>query len=219
LAKVYIVEHVAIKCDVYGGEDNVYQAIQGHEGPVSQLREGRRIIRDRAHQGAGYRRRMRKKAGRAMRKYLFVLCLPLFAILISGCVSEPVKESSINEGDSARYVQIDLLDGTQIGGKYVSETAAFTTIVVMYIMDTDAYTFDAYHRAVKDPEKYFVKGNGAEISFKNSLINTMVTIDNPTTMIEANLQEMNETAEAIRIAAETRAEEYRVAKEKRESSN
>jgi hypothetical protein len=154
-----------------------------------------------------------------MRKYLLVMGMTLFAILISGCMSESAKNEVVDENESIRYVEIDLLDGTRIGGKYVSETAAFTTIISMYVMDPSAYTFDAYHRAVKDPEKYFIKGNGAEISFKNSLINTMVTIDDPTAMIEANLQEMNETAEAIRIAAETRAEEYRVAKEKRESSN
>ena len=133
-------------------------------------------------------------------------------ILAAGCTSAPVKETStsnvsVTESQATsnsnvpvtesqakdRYVEINLLDGTKVGGKYVSETAAFTTILVMYTMDPNAYMFDAYHKAVKNPDKYFVKGNGAEVSIKNSLINTMVTIDEPTPVIEATLQEMNTT--------------------------
>jgi len=135
-------------------------------------------------------------------------------VLAAGCTSAPVKETSSAKD---RYVEISLLDGTKVGGKYVSETPAFTTIKVMYTMDPNAYTFDVNAKAVKNPDKYFVKGNGVEVSIKNSLINTMVTIDEPTLMIEANLQEMNATAAAIKKAADEKAEGYRIAKEKREA--
>lgn len=84
-------------------------------------------------------------------------------------------------------------------------------------MDTTAYVHDVNNTRYKDPAKYFVKANGAEISLKNSLINSMVTIEDPTAMIEATQQEMNEIAAAIQKAADDKAEAYRIAKEKREA--
>jgi hypothetical protein len=153
-------------------------------------------------------------------------------LLAAGCTSTPEKEasnvSSQNENIKApirasenqgqdRYVEINLLDGTKVGGKYVSETAAFTTIDIMYTMDPTAYTWDANNTKHKDPARYFVKANGAEISLKNSLINSMITIEDPTAMIEATQQEMNEIAAVIQKAADDKAEAYRIAKEKREA--
>jgi outer membrane murein-binding lipoprotein Lpp len=169
--------------------------------------------------------------------FIVMMAAILAVILAAGCTSAPVKETStsnvsVTESQATpktgapvtetqandRYVEISLLDGTKIGGKYVSETSAFTTILVMYTIDPSAYIFDANNKAVKDPNKYFAKGNGAEVSIKNSLINTMVTIDEPTSMIEAALQEMNTTAAAMTKAAEDKAEGYRIAKEQREAS-
>lgn len=159
--------------------------------------------------------------------FVLLMATVLAVAFIAGCTSAPEKETvnqsaqeaplAKNSADNVRYVEINLLDGTNVGGKYVSETAAFTTIIAMYTMDPSAYTLDAYNKAVKDPDKYFVKGNGAEISIKNSLINSMITIEDPTAMIEANLQEMNTTAAAIKSAAEKKAEYYRIEKEKREA--
>ncbi len=163
-------------------------------------------------------------------RFVVMIAAILAVILASGCTSAPVEETStsnvpVTESQAKdRYVEINLLDGTKVGGKCVSETAAFTTILLMYTMDPNAYTFDAYNKAVKDPDKYLVKGTGAEVSIKNSLINTMVTIDEPTPMIEATLQEMNATAVAMKTAAEEhavmmkkaaeeKAEGYRIAKE------
>lgn len=145
----------------------------------------------------------------------------LLAVMISGCMSESAKTevAEENESENIRYVEISLLDGTKVGGKYVSETAAFTTIIGLYMINPDAYISDANHKTVKDPNKYFVRANGAEISIKNSLINTMVTINEPSAMIEASLKEMNDTAEAIEKAAEERVVIYREAKEKRENSS
>ena len=68
---------------------------------------------------------------------------------------QAASNSSVSVTESQakdRYVEISLLDGTKVGGKYVSETAAFTTILVMYTMDPNAYTFDVNNKAVKDPE-------------------------------------------------------------------
>ena len=155
--------------------------------------------------------------------FVVMMSAIIAVILAAGCTSAPVKETStsnvsITESQAKdRYVEISLLDGTKVGGKYVSETAAFTTIFVMYTIDPNAYTFDANNKAVKDPDKYFAKGNGAEVSIKNSLINTMVTINEPTPMIEATLQEMNATAAAMKKAADEKAEGYRIAKEAREA--
>ena len=149
-----------------------------------------------------------------------VLGAALLVVLMSGCMSESAKNevADENESENVRYVEIYLLDGSRTGGKYVSETAAFTTLISMYVVHPDAYTYDAYYKRVKNPTEYFKRGSGAEVSIKNSLINTMVTIDDPMAMIEANLQEMNETAEAIKKAEERKAEEYVMAKEKREAS-
>ena len=170
--------------------------------------------------------------------FVVMMAAVLAVILAAGCTSAPVKETSttnvsvtsspVKESSTSsvsvtetqakdRYVEISLLDGTKVGGKYVSETAAFTTILVMYTMDPNAYTFDANYKAVKDPDKYFAKGNSAEVSIKNSLINTMVTIDEPTPMIKATLQELNATAAAMKKAANEKAEGYRIAKEAREA--
>ena len=159
----------------------------------------------------------------------------LAVILASGCTSAPVEETSsapVEETSASndRYVEINLLDGTKVGGKFVSETAAFTTILLMYTMDPDAYTHytqpghsikhpqpggkfslvyvngPAVH--VKDPDRYLIKRNGAEVSFKNSLINTMVTIDEPTPMIEATLKELDANAAAIKKSEEEIARWY-----------
>jgi len=176
---------------------------------------------------------------------LVVMMAAILAVIFaSGCTSAPVEETSsapveetstsnvpVTESQAKdRYVEISFLDGTKVGGKCVSETAAFTTILVMYTMDPNAYTYymspghlghDSYTMgpriSVKDPDKYLVKGTGAEVSIKNSLINTMVTIDEPTPMIEATLQELNANTAAMKKAAEDIAEGYRMAVEAREA--
>lgn len=133
--------------------------------------------------------------------YVVMMAAVLAAILAAGCTSAPVKETSttnvsITESQVApnssvtvtetqandKYVQINLLDGSYVGGKYVSETAAFTTIVVMYVYDPNV-----------GAGNFFNRGNGNEVGFKNSLINTIIPIDEPTAMIEAKLAELNKT--------------------------
>lgn len=149
----------------------------------------------------------------------------LAALLMAGCVSSPEKEASntststSNAAGNVKYIQINLLDGTSVGGKYVSETAAFTTINVMYTLNPKAYVFynhssDSY---VKDPDKYIVRGNGAEVSIKNSLIDTMITIESPEKVIENAQQEVNEDISAAQKAYEAKMEKARIEKAKYEA--
>jgi outer membrane murein-binding lipoprotein Lpp len=176
-----------------------------------------------------------KTEGKDMKytSFLVMMAAVLVVLLAAGCTSAPVKETSttnvsvtsapVTEASTSsvsvtetqakdRYVQINLLDGTSVGGKYVSETAAFTTIVVMYVLDPNAYT-EINATWSKDPEKYIVRGNGNTIAFKNSLINTMVDIKDPELVIEVAQQELRDE----KIARDQKAEGYRIAKEAREA--
>jgi hypothetical protein len=132
---------------------------------------------------------------------VFMMATVIAVILAAGCTSAPVKETSttnvsvtesqatskpsvsVNETQAKdRYVQINLLDGSYAGGKYISETAAFTTIAVMYTYNPNV-----------GAGNFFNKGSGKEVAFKNSLINTITPIDEPTAMIDAKLSELNRT--------------------------
>ena len=168
-------------------------------------------------------------------KILAILVVLCVSVLVCGCLggeqssSEATDTASEEESPSTdRYIEITLLDGTKVGGKYVSETAAFTTIIAMYTMDPNAYTSyntpgsikQGYYHAgpmirVKDPDGYLVKANGTEISIKNSVISVVVTIDDPTPMIEATLEELNAIAIARKNASEMIDEGYRLAAEAR----
>ena len=181
------------------------------------------------------------------KSFVATMTVILAAMFAAGCTSAPVEETSdssvpatepqatsdsnapVTEPQASdRYVEINLLDGTKVGGQYVSETAAFTTIIVMYKIDPDAYVHyntPGYVKSgsysmgptvrVKNPDEYLVKGTGDEVSIKNSLINTMVTIDDPTSMIESTLQEMNDNAVAMEKAAKDIAAGYQRAAESR----
>ena len=147
---------------------------------------------------------------------IIVMMAAILAVLVTaGCTSSSEKEpsntgiSASNPENETRYVQINFLDGTSAGGEYVSETAAFTTIKVMYILDPDAYTrYNWSSNYVRDPDKYLIRGNGAEIGFKNTLINTMTTIDNPEQFIEKTQQEVKEEAAATKKAAKDAYEDW-----------
>jgi hypothetical protein len=141
----------------------------------------------------------------------------LVVLLAAGCVSSPQKGSSnqsvpVNESHTnVRYVQLNFLDGTSSGGKYVSETPAFTTIVWMYTIDPGATTMivssnlsGPTYVKVKDPDRYLVVGNGNNVSFKNTLINTMIDIGDPTAMIEKTLQEFRDIRATDKFGLEKR---------------
>lgn len=157
--------------------------------------------------------------------FVLIMAAVLAVAFIAGCTSAPEKEASNQTAQATgsqtkdRYVQINFLDGTCVGGKYVSETAAFTTINVLYTLNPKAYTFynnssDSY---VKDPDKYIVIGNGAEVSIKNSLIDTMVTIDDPKRVIAKAQQEVKDDATTAQKAYEEKMKKAMEEKERYEA--
>ena len=129
-------------------------------------------------------------------------------LLACGCVQKGVDETKTNVTQTPatqntsvvepktteKWVQVNLLDGTSVVGKYVSDTAAYTTIVAMYTIDTNAQRTDKTGQTVKDWNKYMAKANGDTIAIKNALINSMVIIDNPTSFIATRLQAQSEGA-------------------------
>ncbi len=78
-----------------------------------------------------------------------------------------------------------MVDGSRVGGKYVSVLETFTTIIPLYVIDE-------YGR--------LGKGNGKEVGIQNRLIMTMITIDDPTTIIKEKLAEQAKAAEAAEAA-------------------
>ena len=100
---------------------------------------------------------------------------------------------------SVKYVELHMNDGTKVGGRYVSDSAAFVTIVPMYILD----------------EKGFMtKGSGDEVGIKTSLLTTMVTISDPTSLINTTLAIQNDNAikqaAAEKKAADEKAAAYKI---------
>ena len=110
----------------------------------------------------------------------------IFAVLLAaGCTSTPEKEASSQttnekQGD-VKYVELNMRDGTKIGGKYVSESAAFTNIIPMYVINSDGT---------------MSSGNGKESGITTSLIATVVTIEDPSTLINKTLEEQAAAAKA-----------------------
>jgi hypothetical protein len=164
------------------------------------------------------------KGGRNTKQICIVILMAavLAVLLTSGCTSSPEKEASNSSTsaskveDGVRYVQINFLDGTSAGGKYVSETAAFTTINVMYLLDPNGYKYNN-GSFVKDPNKYIVRGNGAEVRFKNELINSMVNIDDPEQFIVKTQQEIKDEIDAAQTAYEEKIEKGNAAAAEREA--
>ena len=171
--------------------------------------------------------------------FVVMMAAVLAVLLAAGCTSAPVKETSttnvsVTESQATpnssvtvtetqakdRFVQINLLDGTSVGGKYVSETAAFTTIDVMYTINPEAKkTIGTIY--AKDPDNYIIKGNGAEVGIKNALINTVVTIEkpNPDQMIEDVQQEVKDEVDAADKARNETLENAKKAQAERDAKN
>jgi hypothetical protein len=80
-----------------------------------------------------------------------------------------------------------MVDGTKVGGKYVSESAAFTNIVPMYVINENGI---------------MSRGNGKETGITTSLIATVITIEDPSSLVETTL---NEQAIAEKAYKEERA--------------
>jgi hypothetical protein len=147
----------------------------------------------------------------------------LAVLLIAGCTISPEKEvlnisqkSASSIPSEERYVQINLLDGTSVGGKYVSQNGAFTVIIVMYMINPKASRYYK-ERSVKDPNRYIVRGNGTEVGFKSSLIETIVAIDDPEQVIEKTQQEIrDEMADADKAYEKAYEERMKRAEKERE---
>ncbi len=117
----------------------------------------------------------------------------LAVILAAGCTSSPEKETPTTNVSSAepqaavKYVELSMVDGTKVGGKYVSESAAFTNIVPMYVVNDNGI---------------MSRGNGKETGITTSLIATMITIEDPSLLVEKTL---NDQAAAEKAYKEERA--------------
>lgn len=104
----------------------------------------------------------------------------LAVLLAAGCTSAPVKETSTTNVSTTvpqaavKYVELSMVDGSRVGGKYVSESAAFTTIVPMYVIDKNGV---------------MGRGNGKDTGITTNLIATMVTIDDPSSMVTTTLNQ------------------------------
>jgi hypothetical protein len=125
--------------------------------------------------------------------FVVMMAAVLAVILAAGCTSAPVKETSTTNVSvteppvAVKYVELGMVDGTKVGGKYVSESAAFTNIVPMYVVDDNGI---------------MSRGNGKETGITTSLIATMITIEDPSSLVETTL---NEQAIAEKAYKEQRA--------------
>lgn len=134
----------------------------------------------------------------------------LAVILAAGCTSSPEKETSTTNVSTTetqgtvRFVELNMIDGTKVGGKYVSESAAFITIVPMYVLDKDGF---------------MTLGSGKEVGLKTSLVDTMVNINDPSSYVATTLKAQSDKAAELeaaqKLAAEKKAEEIRIDQEKR----
>jgi hypothetical protein len=127
--------------------------------------------------------------------FVVMMAAVLAVLLAAGCTSAPVKETSTTNVSTAeppiavKYVELGMVDGTKVGGKYVSESAAFTTIVPMYVINENGI---------------MSRGNGKETGITTSLIATVITIEDPSSLVETTL---NEQAIAEKAYKEKRAAE------------
>ena len=125
--------------------------------------------------------------------FVVMMAAILAVILAAGCTSAPVKETSNSSVSvtvsqaAVKYVELGMVDGTKVGGKYVSESAAFTTIAPMYVINENGI---------------MSRGNGKETGITTNLIATMVTIDDPSSLVTTTL---NQQAIADKAYKEKRA--------------
>ena len=119
-----------------------------------------------------------------------MMSVVLAVLLAAGCVSSPVKENSTEPKAAVKYVELHMLDGTKVGGKYVSESTAFTTITPLYLIDKNGI---------------MSRGSGIDTAITTNLIATMITIGDPSSLVNTTLNQQ--------ALAEKAYEEKRVAEE------
>jgi hypothetical protein len=137
-------------------------------------------------------------------KEVIVVMSVVLAIFAAGCTSSP-ENAATAPNTTIRYVELYMADGSRVGGEYVSESAAFVTIIPMYLLDKD---------------DYMVRGNGKEVGVKTDLVTSMRNIEDPSSLINTTIKAQSDIAAALDAAKkeqEREAEEYyRIQKEKRE---
>lgn len=127
-----------------------------------------------------------------IKNLVVVLIMAILAVLVSGCMNAPVKEAKAPD----KYVEINLINGEKVGGKYLNESAAFTKIIPMYLI-SESGTMQ--------------RGNGKEVAIKSSIITSMITIDDPSAGINATIEKQD--AEMKAYKAKRAAEDAALAAE------
>ena len=131
-----------------------------------------------------------------------VITTVLAVLLMAGCTSTPENgTSNMNNSTSdeneptadVRYVELNFADGTKAGGKYISESEAFVTIVPMYVIG---------------PDGNMAAGSGKEVGMKTSLITSMVNIEDPTSYVATTLKAQEEKAAELAAIEKKKAEEW-----------
>ncbi len=160
-------------------------------------------------------------------KGLVFLATTLLAVaLVAGCMSAPEEKANatevksaavteaqsnaeaatIAENNSTRFVELSFIGGGTVGGKYISESEAFVTIIPMYLVDKNGI---------------MSRGNLKSIGIKTSMISVMTDIQDPTELINTTLASQDKAAEEKAIADQKAAEEkaayYAEEKAKREA--
>lgn len=105
-------------------------------------------------------------------------------------VKEPAEKEASSE--SVRYVELQGIDGTKIGGEYQSESAAFVTLIPLYVIDEYGN---------------MVRGNGVSTALRIDLITSMINITDPSEYINETLEQQRieaEKAKAERVAWEAK---------------
>jgi len=147
-----------------------------------------------------------------MLKELVIVASVILVLFATGCVSAPVKETAnsttltTETQPKDRYVKLLMFDGSEVGGKYVSESVAFVTIIPIYILDKEGFV---------------TKGNGNEVGVKTSLVNSMMTIEDPRPWTNATLKAQSDKATEIAAAKKLEqdkiTEAHRIEMERRDA--
>lgn len=131
---------------------------------------------------------------------IIMMAAVLAVLLAAGCTSTPEKQpsnQSSNQSDAVkvnitepqnveRYVELIMIDESKVGGKYVSESAAFVTIVPMYVISKDGYLSE---------------GSGKEVAIKVNYIGSIVNIDEAS--FKEQIKKLSEVKQARQIAEES----------------
>ena len=144
------------------------------------------------------------REGLIMRDFL-IWGIAIIVLIVAGCVNSPGPVNKTSNASTSivppvRYVELRMVDGSRIGGEYVSENANFVTIIPLYVFEGDS--------------DKLINGSGIEMGIKIALVNTMTNITDPRPLIKVKLQEQREAAEAEAKARENASEASKTEQEK-----